>query len=190
MRKSINVPGNWNIVRGYVAKAADRAALASASGLPLRAIRCGETAGEGFPSPSWSLRKGEGLAVLRAADLGVDRWSIADAVAWVQSQGAEVIEVPTGRAAGDGVAMLHDALKYHHAAARGMTPEEARARAAARELAKRKDRIPKAQALKIWRSSRYTKFQDALAKMPGWSKRTAYGELGPRNAGTGRPRKS
>lgn len=176
-------------MRGYVAKAAERSALAAASGLPLRAIRCGETKGEGFPAPSWAMRKGEGLAVLRAADLGVDRWSIAEAVAWVQAQGAEVIELPAKRAAGDGVAMLHDALKYHHAAVRGMTPEEASAKAKARELAKRKDRMPKAQALKIWRASRYTKFQDALAKMPGWSKRTAYQELGPRNAGTGRPPK-
>lgn len=31
---------------------------------------------------------------------------------------------------------------------------------------------------------------DALAHMPGWNKMSAYNELGPRNTGTGRPRKS
>lgn len=181
--------GKWKITRGYVAKAADRAKLAELSGLPVSAIRCGEVKGEAFPEPDWGLRSGEGLAVLRAADLGLDRRTIPAAVQWVQDQGAEVIEFPSMREAGAGVAMLADALRYLHGAARGMTPEEAQAKAKVREQVRRKGRMPKVQALKIWRSARYRKFEDALAKMPGWSKRTAYDELGPRNTGSGRPKK-
>lgn len=182
--------GNWKILRGYVAKEADRAELAQLTGLPLKSIRCGEKPGEALPDPQWTIRAGEGLAILRAADLGHDRHTIPAAVKWVQDRGGEVIEFPSRREAGAGVAMLSDALRYLHGAARGMTPEEAQAKAKAREKVKRQGRMPKVQALKIWRSARYKKFQDALDRMPGWSKRTAYDELGPRNTGTGRPRKS
>jgi hypothetical protein len=178
------------IKRGYAATKADREALARDAELPVASIRCAEVKGEAFPKPEWKMRAGELLAVRSLADLGADRWAIAAAVELIRAQGADVIEVPAGRVAGAGVAMLNDALSRIHGKARRMTPEEARAMAKAREAAKRKGRMAEKQALKIWRSSRYRSFEDALKHMPGWSKRTAYDLLGPRNTGTGRPRKS
>jgi hypothetical protein len=185
-----NANGKPNIARGYAATKADREALARDAGLPVASIRCAEVEKEAFPQPTWGLRKGKLLAVRSIADLGADRWAIADAVEWVRAFGADVIEVPVGRVAGAGVAMLNDALSRIHGKQRKMTSEEAKAKAEARHAEKRKARMPKAQVIKIWRASRYKRYEDALKHMPGWNKMSAYKELGPRNTGTGRPRKS
>lgn len=182
--------GKPKIGRGYAATKADRAALAKDAGLKVGDVRCAEIDGEAFPNPAWKMRNGELLAVRSLADLGSDRWSIAEAVEWVRSFGADVIEVPAGRIAGAGAAMLNDALSRIHGKQRRMTPEEAKAKADARHKAKRDARMPKAQAIKIWRASRYKRYEDALRYMPGWNKMSAYKEIGPRNTGTGRPRKS
>jgi hypothetical protein len=179
--KTIDVAGSWKITRGFVKNEADRAKLVEAAGIPMRDIRTGEVP---------TMRKGEALAVLSVGDLGEDRFEIAERVAVIRAAGATVIEFPALRVAGDGVQMLNDALSRKHGAARKMTPELASAMAKARETAKRKGRMPKAQAIKIWRASRYKSFVDALAHMPGWNKMSAYNELGPRNTGAGRPRKS
>ena len=179
--KTIDVFGRLKMTRGFVASEADRAKLAQASGLALHEIRTGE-----IPN----MRKDEALAVLGLQDLGKTRFEIAEAVAKIRAAGAHVIEYPSGRIAGDGVGMLNDALSRHHGAQRGMTPERAAEMAKSREAAKRKGRMPKTQAIKIWRASRYKSYFDALKHMPGWNKMSAYKELGPRNTGTGRPRKS
>ncbi len=179
--KTIDVFGKLKMTRGFVATEADRAKLAEASGLAVREIRVGE-----IPS----MRKDEALAVLGLHDLGKTRFEIAEAVAKIRAAGAHVIEYPSGRLAGDGVGMLNDALSRHHGKARGMTPERAAEMAKAREAAKRKGRMPKAQAIKFWRASRYKSYFDALKHMTGWNKMSAYKELGPRNTGTGRPRKT
>lgn len=178
------------ITRGYVTNPEDRAALARDAKLRVQDIRCAAVKGEAFPSPGWSLRKGELLAVRSLVDLGGDRWAIADAVEWVRAFGADVIEVPAGRVAGAGVAMLNDALSRIHGKQHRLTPEDAKAKADARHKARLADRMPKAQVIKIWRASRYKRYEDALKHMPGWNKMSAYKELGPRNTGTGRPRKS
>lgn len=185
-----DVTGKAKIVRGYAATKEGRAALAKDAGLPLSSIRCAEIEKEAFPNPTWTMRKGELLAVRSLADLGADRWAIADAVELIRAQGADVIEVPAGRVAGAGVAMLNDALSRIHGKQRRMTPEEAKAKADARHKERLAARMPKAQAIKFWRASRYKSYQDALKRMPGWNKMSAYNELGPRNTGTGRPRKS
>lgn len=179
--KIIDVPGNWKITRGYVANEADRAKLAEAAGIAVGLIRTGEVP---------VMRSGEALAVLSVKDLGLTRQIIAAQVGAIRKVGANVIEFPSGRVAGDGVEMLNDALRVKHGEDHGMTPEIASERAKAREKAKRKGRMPKVQALKIWRASRYKRFEDALKHMPGWNKMSAYNELGPRNTGTGRPKKS
>jgi len=75
-----DVIGKAKIVRGYAATKDDRAALAKDAGIPLSSIRCAEIEKEAFPNPSWTMRKGELLAVRSLADLGADRWAIADAV--------------------------------------------------------------------------------------------------------------
>lgn len=178
------------ITRGYVTKPEDRAALAADAKLAMKDIRCATVKADAFPSPGWRMRPGELLAVRSLAVLGDDRWSIAEAVEWVRAQGADVIEVPAGRVAGAGVAMLNDALSRIHGKQRRMTPEDAKAMAEARHAAKRKGRMPIEEATAIWRSARFKKYEDALAKMPGWNKVSAYKEIGPRIVGTGRPRKS
>ena len=178
--KKIDVSGQWKIARGFVANEAERAALAEAAGIPSKDVRTGDVP---------AMREGEALAVLRLGDLGKDRFEIAERVGVIRKVGANVIEFPSKRVAGDGVEMLNDALSRKHGAERGMTPEKAKAMAKAREAAKRKGRMPKTQALKIWRASRYKSYFDALAHMPGWNKMSAYNELGPRNTGAGRPRK-
>ena len=185
-----NANGKPNIARGYAATKADRETLARDAGLPVASVRCAEVEKEAFPQPTWTMRKGELLAVRSIAVLGTDRWAIADAVEWVRAQGADVIEVPAGRVAGAGVAMLNDALSRIHGKQHRLTPEDAKAKADARHRARLADRMPKVQALKIWRASRYKRFEDALKHMPGWNKMSAYKELGPRNTGTGRPKKS
>lgn len=178
------------IKRGYVTSPDQRAALAKDAGLRVEDIRCATVAGEAFPDPKWRVRKDELLAVRSLADLGGDRWAIAEAVEWVRAQGGDVIEVPAGRVAGAGVAMFNDALSRIHGKQRKMTPDRAKEMAEARHKATRADRIPKAKAVLIWRASRYKSYQDALKHMPGWNKMSAYNELGPRNTGSGRPRKS
>lgn len=169
------------MVRGFVANETDRQALAEASGIGVRNIRVGE-----IPK----MREGEALAVLSLADLGSSRFDIAEAVQSIRDAGATVVEFPSKREAGDGVSMLNDALSRIHGKQHKMTPEIAKVMAKARIEERRKGRMPKVQALKIWRASRYKSFVDALAHMPGWNKMSAYKELGPRNTGTGRPRKS
>jgi hypothetical protein len=189
MRKTDNASGKPKIVRGYAATKAGRAALAKDAGLPVSAIRCAEIEKEAFPNPAWTMREGELLAVRSLSDLGYDRWAIAEAVEFIRAQGADVIEVPAGRIAGAGVAMLNDALSRIHGKQRRMTPEEAKAMAEARHAARLADRMPAEEAKKFWFASRYKRYQDALKKMTGWTKQAAYSELGPRNTGAGRPRK-
>jgi hypothetical protein len=178
------------IARGYAAKKEDRAALAKDAGIPVSSVRCAEIEKEAFPNPTWTMRKGELLAVRSLADLGVDRWQIAEAVEFIRAQGADVIEVPAGRVAGAGVAMLNEALSRIHGKQRRMTPEEAKAKAEARHAARLKNRMKPEDAIKFWRASRYKRYQDALKHMTGWTKQEAYDKLGPRNTGAGRPRKS
>jgi hypothetical protein len=181
---------NMKIARGYVTAPEDKEALAKDAKLPVKDIRCATVKGEAFPKPKWRMRKGELLAVCSLTVLGDDRWTIAEAVEWIRGQGADVIEVPAGRVAGAGVAMLNDALSRIHGKQRRMTPEDAKARARARHEAKRKGRMPVEEATVIWRSARYKRWQDAIAKMRGWTKEAAYKEIGPRTVGTGRPKKS
>lgn len=70
-----------------------------------------------------------------------------------------------------------------------LTSEQAKAMADQRHKARKDARMPIEQAQVIWRSSRYKRYQDAIAKMPGWTKQAAYDEIGPRTTGAGRPRK-
>jgi len=99
----------------------------------------------------------------------------------------------TDAAAASSVGMVAPTMRLHFGRSgrvRSLGSEAASAMAEARHAAKRKGRMPIEEATAIWRSARFKKYEDALAKMPGWNKVSAYKEIGPRIVGTGRPRKS
>ena len=182
--------------RGYVASAADQSALMKATGLSKLHVKCGDIPGEAISNPIWALRPGELLAVNSVRDFAEARTvtqahsQIAAAIEWVQSQGAEVYEISSGErtGTGKGAQMISRALSKIHGAVRMIDPVAMQAKAA---KGRTKNRMPKAEAKRIWRDiRRYPRWQDAIAAMPGWNKVSAYDQLGKRGGTAGRPRKS
>lgn len=104
------------IGRGYVATKDQKAALAKMAGLAERDVRSADVPSEVITGLRF--RKGEGVAVFglevfavgcKTAHSAVK--AIAEAVEHVQSFGADVVEVPSLKCAGQGVALLRGALR-------------------------------------------------------------------------------
>lgn len=114
------------IGRGYVATKDQKAALAKLAGLAERDVRSADIPSEVIANLRF--RKGEGVAVsgLEVFAVGCKTVhsavkAIAAAVEHVQSFGADVVEVPSMKCAGQGVALLRAALRRMWADKRGMT---------------------------------------------------------------------
>lgn len=132
------------------------------------------------------MRAGELLATVGGLrPLGGNRRDIVAAVTGLHAMGAAVLDIASGqRSDRDGVVMLDAALR----AIRGesvMPPGKAQDMAHRSARARTAGRMPKREALAIWRDARLTIGQ-AIERMPGWSARTAYNLLGPRGLPTGR----
>jgi hypothetical protein len=188
MSKQPNETRLPKIARAYVANLGERADMAAAANIKITDVRCAAVVGENIRDPQWKLRAGELLAVNGLEALGQNRQDIAAAVAWVQAQGAEVIEISTGERAGHGVGMLNRALSRIHGTDRIKSKDAAKEMQRKGVASRTKDRMPKEQAEPHWRNLRLTSVQ-ALAKMTGWSRPTAYNTFGKRDRTPGRPNK-
>lgn len=132
------------------------------------------------------MRQGELLGTvggLRA--LGDSRRDIVAAVQHFHEMGAAIIDVMTGRRSDQhGAEMLDRALTR----LRGelVMPEGKAAAMQARSVRARVGgRMPRRQALAIWRDPKLT-IGEAIKRMTGWSARTAYTLLGKRGLPSGR----
>jgi hypothetical protein len=168
--------------RGYARHAKDEQRLIAA-GLKERKIYLEGRGNESWGK--WSMRKGEQLAVvdgLRA--LGSSRAQMVAAVSRVHGWGAVVVDAETGkRSDQDGVEMLDEAL----ARIKGERSIGNRARSmqVASVAARTKGRMPQREALKIWRDPALTS-GEAIQRMAGWERGTAYKVLGKRGLPVGR----
>lgn len=186
MESNPDANGKPKIARAYVATADQRETIAKTVGLKMSAVRCAEMSGENIHDAGWTLRKGELLAVFGLEAFGKDRHQIAAAVAWVQGQGADVFEIASGEVAGNGVLMMNRALTRIHGEGRmAKAHEMQRASAKARTI----NRMPEDEARQHWANIRL-KIPQALAKMPGWNRQSAYNTFGKRGIAPGRPKKN
>lgn len=168
--------------RAYVAKKDEIDAMAKASGLDRRNVKCGEVDGEHISAPAWSMREGGMLAVFDLTAFGQKRDEMLKGVQWVQSKpGCDVVEVETGRRAGTGVEMLDAALRRVHRENKKLTPERARELTTARHAKNNPNRMPDAEARAIWGNrTKYPSDGQALMNMTGWSRSTAHYRFGGR----------
>lgn len=139
---------------------------------------------EGRNSESLSrivMRRGEFLGVVDGyRAFGKTHREIAAALDPIHKIGATVIDVETGQNSRDhGHKMFSDALSPPKPSAEHM---QMMSKAAAKRL---KGRMPKAEALVIWRNPKLST-SEAIDLMKGWKQATAYNQLGKRFAITGR----
>lgn len=128
--------------------------------------------------------------------LGGSRAEIAEAVRRIHKAGAVLIETTTGRRSDDKTAlpeMMMDAADELSGVRRGRFTSSSGAAARARQVPI--DRLALSRAKIVWADlSAYPTTADALAAMPGWTYRTAFHKLGPRDPKNprrgGRPRKT
>jgi hypothetical protein len=168
--------------RGYARHGKDEQRLIAA-GLKPRQIYLEGRGNESWGK--WQMRSGEEMGVvdgLRA--LGNSRSEIVDRVAQVHEWGAVVVDAETRkRSDRDGVEMLDEAL----ARIKGERSIGNRAKAMqeASVAARTKGRMPQREALKIWRDPALTS-GEAIQRMAGWERGTAYKVLGKRGLPVGR----
>lgn len=93
------------ITRGYVLNESERDDLARAAKLRVVDVHAAET------KPPPKMRANELLAVFDLTCFGDNRDDIAEAVRMVRANGADIIEIASGRLCGDGAVMLAEALQ-------------------------------------------------------------------------------
>jgi hypothetical protein len=168
--------------KGYARNSRDEERLIAA-GLRERQIYLEGRGNESFGK--WKMRKGEELGVvngLRA--LGDSRQQIVARVSQVHQWGAVVVDAETGkRSDRHGVEMLDEAL----ARIKGERTIGSRAKdmQAASVKARTKGRMPQREAMAIWRDPALTG-GEAIQKMTGWERGTAYKTFGKRGVPVGR----
>ena len=167
--------GVTGIARGYAANVADEKRLRAWG---VKTIYRGD---KGEILDRFRMRKGELLgAVNGLRAFGEARRGIVDAVKMVHGWGAAVIDAETGlRSDKDGVEMLSQALAPRR-------PSDDYRKAQAAGVANRvKGRMPKREALMIWRNPKFS-VREAIELMTKWSQATAYKQLGKRDVPAGR----
>lgn len=149
-----------------------------------------------LPHAIASLRKGEGLYVDGLRALGENQTRIVAELEKIHAKGGHVVDASTGRKTGlegavlmaEAVAALSNERRGHHDAARlhGLAGAKASAKA------KRKGRMPKSEAVIIWRDIALQNYE-ALDKINAddayprkWTMPTLYKNLGKRGAYVGR----
>lgn len=169
------------IGRGYVATKDQKAALAKAVGLAERDVRSADIATEIITGLRF--RKGEGVAVFGLEVFAVGCKTvhsavkaIAEAVEHVQSFGADVVEVPSMKRAGDGVALTRAALRRMWADERQPTLF---GKKGGRPLSD--DALDDVAALTIWADLTIEPADLAAAKI-GMGRSTLFVKYGPRKA--------
>lgn len=123
-----------------------------------------------------SIKHGDVALVATIGRAGATRGDIGDAITSIRKAGAVLIEVGTGRRSDDLDVLAEmmidglDELSHRHK----YTSTTAKAARAKQVLKHGQSRLSRSAALKIWRDiANYPTIADAVAHMPGWSKRTA-----------------
>lgn len=133
-----------------------------------------------------NMRSGEILATVSGLrSLGDSRQAIMAALARIHGAGASVLDLSTGRRSDHAGAEMLDHALARIRGERVMPPGKAVAMQLKSAVARVGNRMPERHALAIWRDPCLTT-GEAIARMPGWSARTAYVRLGKRNLPTGR----
>lgn len=132
-----------------------------------------------------SIREGDSLIVAAARVLGDNREAIRHAIEEVHKHGGIVIEASTNRTSrSDGVGMMADAIGDLANEKRAAGVKGGKEAAKIRWREKQSKRMPQREALSIWLDPALSIAQ-AIKKMPGWKKGSAYRLLGKRNVGAG-----
>lgn len=181
--------------RGYVRHSARFPVKGQVAALKAANVRViyGEKPGDGgFDDFMASLRKGSTIVVDGLHRLGDSRNAILGALERAGDLGVTIEDARTGeKISARAAAIVADAYRIIAGDARMPTSGQARKRGEKGGRPK-KERMPIREASAIWRDwVKYPRPEDALAHMPGWSKRQAYrpikdGGLGPRGAPAGR----
>ena len=135
---------------------------------------------------NWKMRKGERLGVVNGLlAFGTKRAAMMAGLAKVKSWGAIVVDVEEKlRSDRHSAELLDLGLRRRHGEA-AMGPGQAEEMNKASVKARTKGRMPKHQAQIKWRRADLTAKQ-ALRLMPGWTRATAYDQLGKRHVLPGR----
>lgn len=135
---------------------------------------------------NWRMRKGERLGVVNGLlAFGTNRKAMMAALAKAEAGGFVIVDVEEHLRSDKHAAKLLDlGLRRRHGEA-SMKPGQAEAMQAASTAAKTKGRMPKREAMIKWRKADLTAKQ-ALRLMPGWTRATAYDQLGKRHVLPGR----
>ena len=163
------------IHRGYAANVADEKRLRA---LGVKTIYRGD---KGETLERFRMRKGELLGVVNGLlAFGQSRRDMVAAVKAVHARGAAIIDAESGlRSDRDGVEMLSTALAPRR-------PSDAYRAAQAKGVENRvRGRMPKREALMIWRNPKFS-VREAIELMTKWSQATAYKQLGKRDVPAGR----
>lgn len=172
------------IHRGYARNSRDEKRLIAA-GVSVRRIYREDRGVEQWGN--WKMRKGERLGVVNGLlAFGTNRKAMMKALAKVKSWGAIIVDVEENLRSGPHSAELLDlGLRRRHGEA-AMKPGQAEKMQEASTAAKTKGRMTKHKALIPWRDPAIKNWKDALRKMPGWTRSTAYDQLGGRDVPSGR----
>ena len=174
------------LIRAFVWGNADQDRMVELTGLKRMHVYRGD-----IPS-KWSMRPGEYLGIFDLRAFGPERADWIAGLRHATKNGATVVEVNDDGTFGamcdnaSGAVLLADTLRRIKAE-QVMPKEKAKRMAAARHAAQAAKRKPADEVEAIWRNVRRFKFvEDALARMPGWSRERAYREFGPRGVPRGR----
>jgi hypothetical protein len=135
---------------------------------------------------NWTMRKGERLGCVNGLlAFGTKRTVMMAALAKAEAGGFIIIDLEENLQSNKHAAKLLDlGLRRRHGEA-SMKPGQAESMQELSTAAKTKGRLPKRQAMIKWRKADLTAKQ-ALRLMPGWTRATAYDQLGKRHVLPGR----
>lgn len=140
---------------------------------------------EGFDALLASLRKGDAVAVVRLADIAIDRKQLRKRVEAVHEKGCHIVETDTKRdSRKHALQMVFDAHEMLTHAGKGHNSERASKYGAMGGRPPKKRAMAKADAEKVWFDLRHERNADALKNMSGWTASAAYREFGA----SGRPK--
>lgn len=173
-----------NITRGYARNERDEKRLIAA-GVPKGRIYREDRGNEAWGN--WKMRKGERLGVVNGLlAFGNNRYMMMRSLDIVLGWGAVIVDVETGYRSDNGSAKLLDlGLQKRHGET-AMKPGQAEAMNEASVAARTRGRMPQRSALVHWRNPELTAKQ-ALKRMRGWTRGTAYKVLKERGVPSGRP---
>lgn len=140
---------------------------------------------ETFDALLASLRRGDALAVVRLADLAINRKQLRKRVEAVHEKGCHIVETDTKRdSRKHALQMVFDATEMLTHAGKGHNSERASKYGAMGGRPPKKRTMATADAKIVWFDIRHERNGDALKSMPGWTTSAAYREFGP----SGRPK--